>query len=213
VAERKALTAAASIETSDETSRQAAIEQSVSAIGPRVREQRRARGLSLQQAATLAGVSAASIHKVERGDMVPTVTTLLKLAAAFELPLSSFVDDTLDEATGPQVVREADRTAVASPWPGTVRASVTTGTGPFRLVGEVLEVAAGASGELAADPAAAERLWYVIDGSLEVTTGGAPVVARAGDTLQLRGDRPVSWRNTSRCVARTLQVSVPRERS
>lgn len=225
VAQRKALTAAkpnsttstspnkASMDTSNETSRLAAIERSVSSIGPRVREQRRVRGLSLQQAATLAGVSAASIHKVERGDMVPTVTTLLKLAGAFELPLSSFVDDTLDDSAGAQVVREADRASVASPWPGTTRASVTTGSGPFRLAGEVLEVAAGASGELPAAPETAERIWHVLDGSLEVTTGAAPMMIRAGDTVQVRGDRPVSWRNTTRRVARALHVSVPREHS
>jgi DNA-binding XRE family transcriptional regulator/quercetin dioxygenase-like cupin family protein len=213
VAARKALTAARSDETSNATSRQAAIERSVSSIGPRVREQRRVRGLSLQQAAALAGVSAASIHKVERGDMVPTVTTLLKLAGAFELPLSSFVDDTVSDGAGAQVVREADRTPVPSPWSGTTRASVTTGTGPFRLAGEVHEVAAGTSGELPADPGTGERLWYVLDGSLEVTTGAAPVVVRAGDSLQVRGDRPVTWRNTSRRVARVLHVDVPNARS
>jgi transcriptional regulator with XRE-family HTH domain len=178
-----------------------------------VREQRRVRGLSLQQAAALAGVSAASIHKVERGDMVPTVTTLLKLAGAFELPLSSFVDDTLDDSTGLQVVREAERTSVPSPWAKTTRASVTTGTGPFRLAGEVLEVAAGASGELPAAPETGERIWHVLDGSLEVAAGAAPVVIRAGDTLQVRGDRPISWRNTTRRVARALHVTVPRERT
>src|SRR5690606_25795940 len=84
--------------SSCEASRQTTIERTVSSIGPRVREQRRVHGLSLQQAAALAGVSAASIHKVERGDMVPTITTLLKLAGAFGLPLSSFVDDTVDDS-------------------------------------------------------------------------------------------------------------------
>jgi transcriptional regulator with XRE-family HTH domain len=54
----------------------------VSAIGPKVREARQALGLSLQQLAARAEVSAAAIHKVERGDMVPTITTLLELAAA-----------------------------------------------------------------------------------------------------------------------------------
>lgn len=212
MAERKGLTATRSVQTADDTSRQAAIEQSVSSIGPRVREQRRVRGLSLQQAAALAGVSAASIHKVERGDMVPTITTLLKLAGAFELPLSSFVDDTLDGASGAHVVRGSDRTTVPSPWPGTARASVTSGSAQFRLAGELLEVAAGASGELTAEAATGERLWYLLDGSLEVTTGAAPVVVRAGDTLQVRGDRPISWRNTTRRVARVLHVSAPHDR-
>src|SRR5687768_4744580 len=47
----------------------------VGAIGPKVRDLRQGLGLSLQQLAQRSGVSAAAIHKVERGDMVPTITT------------------------------------------------------------------------------------------------------------------------------------------
>lgn len=50
-------------------------------------------GLSLQQLAARAEVSAAAIHKVERGDMVPTITTLLNLAGALGRPIGHFVDD------------------------------------------------------------------------------------------------------------------------
>lgn len=198
--------------SSGEASRQTTIERTVSSIGPRVREQRRVHGLSLQQAAALAGVSAASIHKVERGDMVPTITTLLKLAGAFGLPLSSFVDDTVDDSAGAHVVRVADRPVVSSPWPGTTRASVTAASGASRVTGEVLEVDPGSSGELPVAAEAGERLWYVLDGALEVSTGGTPLVVRAGDSLQVRGDRVVTWRNTNRKVAKVLHVTVPRER-
>ena len=65
----------------------------VGAIGPKLRAARQGLGLSLQQLGARSGVSAAAIHKVERGDMVPTVTTLLKLAAAVALPIGHFVED------------------------------------------------------------------------------------------------------------------------
>jgi transcriptional regulator with XRE-family HTH domain len=189
------------------------IERSVNAIGPRVREQRRIHGYSLQQTAVLAGVSAASIHKVERGDMVPTITTLLKLASAFGLPLSSFVDDTVDGHAGVGLVRADDRRRLTSSWPGTDRAVITSGTPPFRLDGEVLEVAAGGSGELSPDGHCAERLCFVVDGTLEMSAGGERSKLRAGDTLQIVGNRSVSWHNSGRRVARIVLVSAPADQS
>ncbi|MEN3267769.1 helix-turn-helix transcriptional regulator, partial [Pseudonocardia sp.] len=65
----------------------------VGSIGPKVRALRRERGLTLQQLAHAADVSTASVHKVERGDMVPTVTTLLKIAGALGVPVRLFVED------------------------------------------------------------------------------------------------------------------------
>ncbi len=67
----------------------------VGAIGPKVRDLRQQHGLSLQQLAQRSGVSAAAIHKVERGDMVPTITTLLKLSAALGTPIGHFVEEGL----------------------------------------------------------------------------------------------------------------------
>ena len=47
----------------------------VSSIGPKVKRLRQEQNLSLQQLAVKAEVSAAAIHKIERNDMVPTITT------------------------------------------------------------------------------------------------------------------------------------------
>ena len=69
------------------------VETLVSGIGPRVHQLRQELGMSLQQMAAVSEMSAASIHKVERGEMVPTITTLLKLATAFARPLTYFVAD------------------------------------------------------------------------------------------------------------------------
>jgi len=49
----------------------------VDSIGPKVYALRRERGMTSQQLAHVADGSTAAVHKVERGDMVPTITTLL----------------------------------------------------------------------------------------------------------------------------------------
>ena len=64
------------------------VDEVVSSIGPKVKELRNMRGYSLQQLSDRSEVSPAAIHKVEQGNMVPTITTLLKLAAALDRPVS-----------------------------------------------------------------------------------------------------------------------------
>src|SRR4029077_4967209 len=69
----------------------ASTEDVIASIGPKVRQLRRQKNLSLQQIAERAGLSAAAIHKIERNGMVPTVTTLMKLAAAPTRAVAFFV--------------------------------------------------------------------------------------------------------------------------
>ena len=64
------------------------VEGIVSSIGPKLKKLRQEQRLSLQQLASKAEVSAAAIHKIERNDMVPTITTLLKIATALDHPVT-----------------------------------------------------------------------------------------------------------------------------
>src|SRR5436305_11536422 len=94
------------------------VDRIVSGIGPRLRELRLQHSLSLQQLAERAGVSAAAIHKIERSGMVPTITTLLKLAEAFDRPIGYFVDE-VAEGAGPVAFTSASaRPAVRGTPPG-----------------------------------------------------------------------------------------------
>ena len=70
-----------------------AVDNVVGAIGPKIRELRLQRGLSLQQLADRSGVSPAAIHKIERNGMVPTIATLMKLAVALNRPVSFLIDE------------------------------------------------------------------------------------------------------------------------
>ena len=80
----------------------------VSGIGPKVRALRKQAGLSLQQMAEQADVSAAAIHKIEQSGMVPTITTLLKVAGALGRPVAYFVDEQ-EAASDPTVLtRDGD---------------------------------------------------------------------------------------------------------
>ena len=173
------------------------VERIVSAIGPRLRDLRLQHGLSLQQLAERAGVSAAAIHKIERNGMVPTITTLLKLADAFEKPVAYFVDE--------QALRSGP-VAVTRARPGAQ--VVISGPAPeFSLAGTIMTVKPGASGGPLA-PAQREALLLVLDGTLRFEVDGCVYDLDTGDALHLRTDRPHHWENAGRTPARAAWVTL-----
>jgi transcriptional regulator with XRE-family HTH domain len=180
----------------------------VGAIGPKVREDRQRLGLSLQQLAGRAEVSAAAIHKVERGDMVPTITTLLKLAAALGRPIAHFVDDPGSAAPAAVHVPAGRRPAAHPDWApaatGVAAEGLTVPDERLRAtaVHAVVEPG-GESGEPRA-PRRGEELLLVLDGELAVTVAGERYLVRAGDTLQYPAGRPRSWRNPGPVPARAV---------
>lgn len=184
----------------------------VDAIGPKVRENRGALGLSLQQLAARSGVSAAAIHKVERGDMVPTITTLLKLAGALGRPIGYFVDDGAAAAPLADHVKAGARRAAPEDWAsaasGVVAEVVATPSERMRAFGVTAVVEPGGSGD-ARSQRAGEVLLMVLDGELQVEVGGEPYDVRAGDVLHFPGDRPHRWSNDGAVAATAVWFTVP----
>lgn len=62
-------------------------------IAHRLHRVRKERGLSLEQAARLCAVSKPMLSQIERGQSVPTITSLWKIATGFRLPLSWFLEE------------------------------------------------------------------------------------------------------------------------
>lgn len=62
-------------------------DRSLAALGRRIKALRKARGLTLESAASATGVSRAALSKIERGAMSPSYDTLLKIADGFEIDL------------------------------------------------------------------------------------------------------------------------------
>ncbi|MBW0134452.1 helix-turn-helix domain-containing protein [Pseudonocardia abyssalis] len=184
----------------------AAWEPIVGAIGPKVRDLRQQLGLSLQQLAQRSGVSAAAIHKVERGDMVPTITTLLKLASALERPIGHFVEGADAAPVAAHVPADA-RPAVRSEIEGVDLDGISGPPERFRAAGAVATVAAGAGGR--ARPRPGEELVLVLEGTLDFEVAGERYTLRDGDSLHYPTDRPHSWSNSGSAPSRAIWMSVP----
>ena len=183
-----------------------AVDRIVGSIGPRLRELRLQQSLSLQQLAERAGVSAAAIHKIERNGMVPTITTLLKLADAFDRPVGYFVDEEADGA-GPVAFTPAPaRGAAYSPRAGVEAQSISGSYARFFLDGAVTTVDAGAGSGAGLSQNQGEELLFMLDGALAFEVDGIGYQLGRGDALHFRTDRPHRWENPGTKVARIIWI-------
>lgn len=176
-------------------------ESVVGAIGPKVRALRLSRGLTLQQLAQAADVSTASVHKVERGDMVPTVTTLLKIAGALGAPVRHFVED--DDTV---------RAGVHTRFTGRLDTGPVTITGPadrFRARGTALRLAPGA--ESTGRQRSGETLLVVLEGTLQVELAADRYTVAAGEALHFSSEVEHRIHNDGAEPADAVLVDVPED--
>ncbi len=77
-------------------------------IGQKLRALRLSKGLGLAQLGEHTGLSAGMLSKLERGQIYPTLPTLLRISLVFGVGLDHFFVDALDTPVS-EVVRAADR--------------------------------------------------------------------------------------------------------
>jgi transcriptional regulator with XRE-family HTH domain len=180
----------------------------VSSIGPKLKQLRHEQRLSLQQLAAKADVSAAAIHKIERNDMVPTITTLLKIATALDRPVSYFIDS---DETPPEPVaftRAGERPAVYTPHNGLRLAGVSGPYSPFRSAAAVATLDPGANSGSKPLVHPGEELVFVMDGSVVFDIDGVSYKVGRGDSLHFIGERPHHWANETKSTARALWIAL-----
>ena len=175
----------------------------VNGIGVKVEQLRREQRLSLQQLALRADVSAAAIHKIERNDMVPTVTTLLKIASALGRPASYFIEDD-NHASPVAFTASGKRPTVYTPHNGLHLEGVSGPYAPFRSAAAVavIDPGAGSGKKVLVHPG--EELVHVLDGGLVFEVAGERYELGRGDTLHFLGDQPHRWGNERKSSARAL---------
>lgn len=179
----------------------------VSGIGPKVRGLRKQAGLSLQQLAETADVSAAAIHKIEQSGMVPTITTLLKVANALGRPVAYFVDEEL--TSEPTVLtRDGEHRAIYTSHTGIDLAGISGTYGRFNIAGARATVEPGASSGERMLEHPGEELVYVLTGQLEFVVNDQTYLLRACDSLHFRSVQEHSWRNPGTTAATALWMAL-----
>jgi len=81
-------------------------------LGKRVKKLRGDRGWSLEELATVSGVSRSMLSEIEREKANPTLTVTFRIARAFGLTLQELIESAESSASKIQVVRASDRAQV-----------------------------------------------------------------------------------------------------
>ncbi len=163
-------------------------------LATRIRGLRAARGLSLEGLSEKTGVSRSMISVIERGEASPTAAVLNRLAAGLGVTLASLFAEEGGPDASP-LSRRADQRVWTDPESGYVRRALSPARHPSPL--ELAEVILPADARVAYDTGAravGQQVW-VIEGALEITTGGVTRALGSGDCLALRIDGPTVFRN------------------
>jgi transcriptional regulator with XRE-family HTH domain len=184
------------------------VDEIVSSIGPKVKRLRQEQRLSLQQLAVKAEVSAAAIHKIERNDMVPTITTLLKVATALDRPVTYFVERTGSQPEPIAFTPASDRPALFTPQAGLTLAGISGPYAPFRSAAALATVDIGADSGDKPLVHTGEELVFTLEGRLVFDIEGTRYEVGAGDALHFMGDQPHHWVNEGRKKAQVLWIAL-----
>ncbi|MEO6826356.1 MAG: XRE family transcriptional regulator [Microbacteriaceae bacterium] len=180
------------------------VEGIVTSIGPKLHRLRQEQRLSLQQLAVKANVAAATIHKIEHNGMVPTITTLLKIAAALEQSVNCFLED---EGSLPERVRltvSDERPAIFTPHRGLALEGLSGHYANFRSAAAVAIVAPGANSGSKPLSHPGEELVFVTEGALVFEIEGTTYSVGQGDAVHFVGDQQHRWANKTKMPARAI---------
>lgn len=153
----------------------------------RLKEARRAQGLSLDAVAKLSGVSRSMVSQIERGESSPTIATLWNLTRALQVDFAGLLEDGGSQERI-ETIRDAQVPSIDNMGQG-CRIRILS---PPEEAGkhEVYDLHFAADGRLDSQPhtrGAREHL-SVILGRVEVTSGGCTDRLEAGDTARYAAD-------------------------
>ena len=180
------------------------VEDTGTRIALRMRLERDARGWSLADLADRSGVSKAAISKIEREEMSPTATILVRLASAFDLTLAGLL--LRAEGEGERLSRAVGQPVWRDPETGYLRRQVFSRPDhPLELV--QVELPAGKRVALpAASYANIRQVVWVQAGDLVILEGGQRHELGTGDCLGFGPPSDVTLANETGASCRYLVV-------
>lgn len=176
-------------------------------IGPRVRALRLSKALSLAELGEHTSLSAGMLSKIERGQVFPTLPTLLRIAMVFDVGLDHFFSPESGRRVL-AVVRRADRIALPNATRGEAAYTFESLDFPVRdrsLSTYLAEFAPGAAASAPHAHAGIEVI-YVMAGTLVLDVEGEQVELGEGDAVHFDSGAAHSYRGAGAVPCRALVV-------
>lgn len=162
-------------------------------IGKNLKNLRKARGLSLDKASELTEVSKAMLAQIERGDSVPTVTTLWKIANGLKISFSSLINQRVRKI---QVIKKSEMNMITDE-NNHYRVMTVVPFTPEKQF-EVFSVELDPHTEQISsshNPGVEEHI-FVKKGELEIDINGTIETISKDEAIVFEGDQPHIYRNT-----------------
>ena len=177
-------------------------------IGKKLKETRLKNALTIKDLVARSGVSANTISRIERGLTVPSLTILLKLASAFGLSVSYFVEGVEKESSvvffakgcGESIFFFNNQQQISS---------LTQGIRDpgFSVFYDIIERGCSSGGGNMVH--LGEEFVFLLNGRLEFVIKGQQYLLTEGDSLIFKASLPHQWRNPADGPASVLWVISP----
>jgi transcriptional regulator with XRE-family HTH domain len=158
----------------------------MAALGERIRLERLRRKLSLEMLAAKAGVSRSMLSDVERGEKVPSVLVLDRIATGLGTSIARLLGE--ERSSSVIVLRREEQDVAVDPagWERRILSPVLPG-GEFELMRTTINPGVDAGVFSPHAPGSLE--WVAIErGTLRLTINGTPYTLHASDSIYYDGD-------------------------
>jgi transcriptional regulator with XRE-family HTH domain len=199
-------------QTAPETKHESAVDldtdETVIAIGARIRRLRSERNLTLQAMSARTGLSASMLSMVERGRTSPSIGTLVAMASALRVHMTELFDVDDDDAGASPIHRQADQPKFETS--AGVQRRVAHNDRTRGIEVSVNEYLPGTSSS--ATPVHHEGIEYgiVLEGRLTVELDGVEHELKVGDSISYDSSASHRISNPGRSKARTIWVNLER---
>ena len=184
-------------------------------IGPKVRALRQKKALGLVQLGEHTGLSPAMLSKIERGQLFPTLPTLLRIALVFGVGLEHFFVDDKERPTV-AVVRKRDRLRMPDR-PGAAAPAYFFESLDYPVTDRKLQAfyAEFPEPSRASEPHRHDgaELVFVLKGRLVVNVDGEDTALDEGDAMYFDPKAPHSYRREGPTPCAAIVVVAPESKS
>ena len=178
-------------------------------IGKRMRDLRKAKGLTLKQLAAETGLSVGYLSQLERQDADPSITALNVIGKALGVGINWFFPDP-EELNNPEasiVVRADKRRSLR--FSSGLRDELLSPSlaGKLELILTTFEPGASSGDELYSH--AGEEAGYITEGQLELTIDDQVILLDPGDAFHFESSKPHRYHNPGKIKTVLVWVMTP----
>ncbi|MEM8984386.1 MAG: XRE family transcriptional regulator [Pseudomonadota bacterium] len=173
-------------------------------IGGLLKARRQELGLTLQELAKRAELSAAFISQAERGKATPSIVSLINLARALEVEIGYFIEPPAPTS----LVRRGDDPQYVEIDSPVTYARLDTNIRNQRMNALLMEIPPGTRLPVVRR-AEGEDFFYILEGEVQQSIGGETFTLRKGDSAHYNTQVDHDVVNNSDQVAVTLWVGTP----